>query len=54
MINLNRAHKSQVYFVWCYEIRGIFALLGTEKVQPCFQIYVKSVSDFSLLQINIV
>ena len=47
----NRARKSRVYFAWRYEICGIFVSLGTLIAQPRFWSHVKSMGDFSLLQI---
>ena len=47
------ACKSRVYFAWRYKICGIFASLGTGSAQPsCFRSHVKSMVDFSLLQIT--
>ena len=50
----NRVCKSHVYFAWHYEIYGIFASLGTGSVQPRFRSHVKSMGDFSLLQVMVI
>ena len=48
----NRARKSHVYFAWRYEINGIIASFGTVRAQPRFRSHVKSMGDFSVLQIT--
>ena len=49
----NRARKSRVCFAWRYEIHGIITSLGTVRAQPRFRSHVKSMGDFSLLQITV-
>ena len=49
----NRARKSRDCFASRYEIHGIISSLGTVRAQPRFQSHVKSMRDFSLLQITV-
>ena len=51
--NFYRARKSRDCLAWRYEIHGIISSLGTVRIQPRFRSHVKSMGDFSLLQITV-
>ena len=51
----NRVRKSRVYLAWRYDIHDIIASLGTVlSGQPRFWSHVKSMGDFSLLQLFVI
>ena len=47
-----RPRKSCVCFAWCYDIHSIIASFGTVRAPSRFRFHVKSMGDFSLLQIT--